>query len=53
MVVHGEENLSGILEVLNWGISWEELIPDEEKIPGGTGTGMFYGGLCTLYTCRI
>ena len=30
MVVHSEENLCGVLEVLNQGVGWEELVPDEE-----------------------
>ena len=31
MVVQGEDNLSGVLELLNQGVGWEELFPEEEK----------------------
>ena len=30
LVFQGEDNMSGILEALNWGVGWEELVPDEE-----------------------
>ena len=30
IVVQVKDDLGGILEVCNWGISWEESIPDEE-----------------------
>ena len=30
LVVQGGDNLRGVLEVLNWGVGWEELLPDEE-----------------------
>ena len=30
LVVQSEENLCGVLEVLNQGVGWEELVPDEE-----------------------
>ena len=29
MVVQGEDNLGGILEVINWGASWEDLVLDK------------------------
>ena len=30
MIVQGKDNLGGVLEVLNWDVGWEELIPNEE-----------------------
>ena len=31
LVIKGKENLSGVLEVLNWGGGWEELVPDKDN----------------------
>ena len=31
LVIQGEENLGGVLEVLNRGTRWEELVPDKEN----------------------
>ena len=30
MVVHGKDDLGGILEVFNWGVSWRDFIPNKE-----------------------
>ena len=48
MIFQGKDNLGGILEVLNRGVSWEDLVPDKEKeLQEGDGTGLSYGGTCT------
>ena len=31
MVVQGKTDMGGILEVLDWVVSWEELIPNKEE----------------------
>ena len=31
MIFQGEDNLIGVLEVLNWGVNWEEPVPDKEN----------------------
>ena len=31
LVIKGKDNLSGVLEVLNWGGGWEELVPDKDN----------------------
>ena len=37
LVVHGEDNLSGMLEVLDGGVGWEELFPHkEDEVHEGT-----------------
>ena len=33
LVVQGEENLRGVLEVIKQGVGWEEMVPDEEHGP--------------------
>ena len=30
LVFQGEDNLSGLMEVLNWGVHGDETVPDEE-----------------------
>ena len=36
LVVQGKDDLGGVLEIFDWGISWEESIPNEEdKIQEG------------------
>ena len=30
LVVHGDDDLSGILEVLDWDVGWEESVPHKE-----------------------
>ena len=30
LFVQGEDNLCGILKVLDWGVSGDEMVPDEE-----------------------
>ena len=29
LVVQGEENMCSVLEFFNWGVGWEELVPDK------------------------
>ena len=37
LVVQGEDDLCGMLKVLDWGVRGDEMIPDEEhKIQEGT-----------------
>ena len=37
LIVQGKENLGDVLEIINVGIDWEELIPNqEEKVQEGT-----------------
>ena len=31
MVVQGEDDLCGMLKVLDWGVSGDEMVPDEEQ----------------------
>ena len=36
LVVQGKDDLGGVLEIFDWGISWEESIPNgEEKVQEG------------------
>ena len=30
MVIQGKDNMGGVLEMFDWGIIWEDLIPNEE-----------------------
>ena len=30
MVIQGKDDMGGVLEMFDWGISWEDLIPNEE-----------------------
>ena len=30
LVVQGKDDLGGVLEIFNWGVGWEESIPNEE-----------------------